>query len=56
MNKILDKLKEAELFLLNNYRSKKPKSAKAKQLRQEQLDKRKKKNRHVKRLNKKVRV
>lgn len=33
MDKILDKLKEAELFLLNNYRSKKPKSAKAKQLR-----------------------
>lgn len=47
MDKILDKLKKAELFLLDNYRSKKPKSAKAKQLRQEQLDKRKKKNRHV---------
>lgn len=56
MDKILDKLKKAELFLLDNYRSKKPKSAKAKQLRQEQLDKRKKKNRHVKRLNKKARV
>lgn len=25
MDKILDKLKEAELFLLDNYRSKKPK-------------------------------
>lgn len=51
----LDKLKKKEAHLsLLGYGSNK--SPKAKQVRREQLDKRKKKNRHVKRLNKKVRV
>lgn len=53
MNSILDKLKEANLSLLGYGSNKSPK---AKQARRGQLDKRKKKNRHVKRLNKKVRV
>lgn len=53
MERILDKLKEANLSLLGYGSNKSPK---AKQVRREQLDKRKKKNRHVKRLNKKVRV